>query len=61
MASQDLLKTGEGKAFFTDIMKHISTEQDREGFLADIQRLQSYYFDHAAADSSQAEKRAPPP
>lgn len=48
MTSQDLFKTGEEKAFFTDIMKHTSTEEDGEGVLTGGQRLQSYCFYHAA-------------
>ena len=61
MTSQDLFKTGEENAFFTDIMKHISTEEDREGVLPDVQRLQSYYFHRAAmGESPRAEKRCPP-
>lgn len=46
MTSQDLFKTGEEKAFFTDLMKHISME-DREGVLTNTQRLRSYHFHYA--------------
>lgn len=52
MTSQDLFRTGEEKAFFTDIMKHISREEDREGVLSDVQRLQSSCFHRATTGES---------
>lgn len=58
MTSQDLFKTGEEKAFFTDRMKHTSTE-DREGVLTNTQSLQSYHFHHAATGVPGAGRSCP--
>lgn len=42
-------------------MEENSMEEDREGVLPNIQRLQSYFFYHAAmGESLQPEKKCPP-
>lgn len=57
MTSQDLFKTGESFLFFTDLMKHTSTE-DREGVLTNTLRLQSCPF-HLASQESLEQKQLP--
>lgn len=57
--SQDLFKTGEEKVFFTDITKHTSTGEDREGVLTDGQRLQSYCYGKSPLEQGKAALPSP--